>query len=67
MAVAKTVTEAPSSCRLKLIPYVDEMAELRDRLLTKTVMTEKNCKDSKLTIDKVVGTIDPAIGIGYKC
>ena len=41
MAVAKTVTEAPSSCRLKLIPYVDEMAELRDRLLTKTVMTEK--------------------------
>ena len=41
MAVAKTVTEAPSSCSLKLIPYVDEMAELRDRLLTKTVMTEK--------------------------
>ena len=67
MAVAKTVTEAPNSCRLKLIPYVDEMAELRDRLLTKTVMTEKNCEDSKLTIDKVVGTIGPAIGIGYKC
>ena len=41
MAVAKTVTEATNSCRLKLIPYVDEMAELRDRLLTKTVMTEK--------------------------
>ena len=33
---------------------VNEMAELRDRLLTKTVMTEKNCEDSKLTIDKVV-------------
>ena len=33
---------------------VNEMAELRDRLLTKTVMTEKNCEDSKLTIDNVV-------------
>ena len=67
MAVAKTVTEATNSCRLKLIPYVDEMAELRDRLLTKTVMTKKNCEDSRLTIDKVVGTIGHAIGIGYKC
>ena len=50
MAVAKTVTEAPSSCRLKLIPYVNKTAELRDRLLMKTVMTEKGNEDSKLTI-----------------
>ena len=50
MAVAKTVTEAPNSCRLKLIPYVNKTAELRDRLLMKTVMTEKGNKDSKLTI-----------------
>ena len=55
MAVAKTVTEAPNPRRLKLIPCVNKMAELRDRLLTKAVMTEKNCEDSKLTIkdDKV--------------
>ena len=46
MAVAKTVTEAPNSCRLELIPYFNKMAGLRDRLLTKTVMTEKNCEDS---------------------
>ena len=50
MAVAKTVTEAPSSCRLKLIPYVNKTAELRDRLLMKTVMTETGNEDSKLTI-----------------
>ena len=50
MAVAKTVTEAPNSCRLKLIPYVNEMAELRDRLLMKTNMTEKGNEDSELTI-----------------
>ena len=50
MAVAKTVTEALNSCRLKLIPYVNKTAELRDRLLMKTVMTEKGNEDSKLTI-----------------
>jgi len=55
VAVAKTVTEAPNSCRLKLIPYVNKTAELRDRLLMKTVMTEKGNEDSKLTIkDDVV-------------
>ena len=50
MAVAKTVTEAPNSCRLKPIPYVNKTAELRDRLLMKTVMTETGNEDSKLTI-----------------
>ena len=50
MAVAKTVTEAHNSCRLKLIPYVNKTAELRDRLLMKTVMTETGNEDSKLTI-----------------
>ena len=47
MAVAKTVTEAPNSCRLKLIPYVNKTAELRHRLLMKT---EKDNEDSNLTI-----------------
>ena len=50
MAVAKTVTEATNSCRLKLIPYVNKTAELRDRLLMKTIMTETGNEDSKLTI-----------------
>ena len=50
MAVTKTITEAPNSCRLKLIPYVNKTAELRDRPLMKTVMTEKGNEDSKLTI-----------------
>ena len=50
MAVPKTVAEAPSSCRLKLIPYVNKTAELRDRLLMKTAMTEKGNEDAKLKI-----------------
>ena len=60
MAVAKTITEAPNSCRLELIPYFNKMAGLRDRTLTKTLMTAKKCEDSKLLVqfvtpvDKVV-------------
>ena len=50
MAVSKAITEALNPCRLKLMPYVNKMAELRDRLLMKTVMTEKGFEDSKLTI-----------------
>ena len=50
MAVAKTITEAPNSCRLKLISYVNKTAELRDRLLIKSNMTEKGNEDYKLTI-----------------